>query len=176
VFLVDTNVWYWMAYSRASISSRHQKIYATYLTKALAAGSRLYVSGLSQAELIHLIERDELRLFNPNLTPKVFRHDYPAERAAVVSETVAAWGVVQNIAETIDLRVDAGMTDRVINRLQICPMDGYDLMSAEAMFEHGIPQVLTDDGDFSCVSGIHIFTANPRALRTAHGQGKIVVR
>jgi predicted nucleic acid-binding protein len=176
IFLVDTNVWFWTAYSKASLARGYRRNYDAYLKKALIASSRLYVSGLSQSELIHLIEKTERELFNAALYPKTFRQNYPTQRALVVSEASAAWGVVQNIAEIVDLRVNEQMTTKVLARFQTCAMDGYDLISAEAMFEHGIPQVITDDGDFACVPGITLFTANQAVLRDAAVQSKVVIR
>jgi hypothetical protein len=37
IFLVDTNVWFWTAYSRASLSSNYKVGYDIYLKQALAA-------------------------------------------------------------------------------------------------------------------------------------------
>lgn len=55
VFLVDTNVWYWMTYTRASLSARppaqyQTTNYPTYTNAALAAGARIYQSGFSLAD------------------------------------------------------------------------------------------------------------------------------
>jgi hypothetical protein len=176
IFLVDTNVWYWTAYSKASLSSYYRSDYDAYLKKALVAGAKLYVSGLSQSELMHSIERTERELFNPSIPAKEFRHNHAAQRTTVVTEVTTAWGVVKNIAEIIDLRVDAGMTQRVITRCHSCAMDGYDLISAEAMFQHAILQVLTDDGDFAVVGGVRLFTANRNVLTAARSQGRLLVR
>jgi hypothetical protein len=140
----------------------------------------LYALGLAQSELIHQIEKAEFELFNrtqnPPLSPKEFRHNCTTERAGVVQEVDVAWSVVQNVAEIVDLRVDKGMTNRVISRFKTCPLDGYDLIAAEAMVEHGIPQVLTDDGDFATIPEIRLFTANRNVLQAARAQGKAIVR
>jgi hypothetical protein len=55
-------------------------------------------------------------------------------------------------------------------------MDAYDLISAEVMFEEGIPQVLTSDMDFASVPGITLFTANQRVLLAAQSDKKLLVR
>jgi hypothetical protein len=46
IFLVDTNVWYWMTYQRASSGDQPPKSYQTnqypsYISQALSMGSRL---------------------------------------------------------------------------------------------------------------------------------------
>src|ERR1700722_13816190 len=101
IFLVDTNVWYWTAYSRASLSQSYRSDYDLYLKKALAVGSRLYVSGLCQSELMHSIEKTERLLFSTTISPKEFRHNHAPQRSAVVAEVASAWGVVRNVAEVI---------------------------------------------------------------------------
>ena len=57
VFLVDTNVWFWMTYSKSiTVSNPYQtNVYPDYINKALNAGSLLYRCNLSFAELTHLI-------------------------------------------------------------------------------------------------------------------------
>jgi hypothetical protein len=62
LFLVDSNVWYWTAYTRADLSDARPKTYQindypTYINRALSAKSRLFRCGLSLAELAHLIEK-----------------------------------------------------------------------------------------------------------------------
>lgn len=75
-FLVDTNVWYWLTYSRASQSARPPAYYQTsnypnYTNAALGAGARIFQSGLSLAELTHLIEKAEREIYAawPKKTP-----------------------------------------------------------------------------------------------------------
>ena len=64
IFLVDTNVWYWQTYTKASILSKpwnqyQVQQYPSYLNKALAANSLLSYCGLSLMELVHSVERSE---------------------------------------------------------------------------------------------------------------------
>ncbi len=74
IFLVDTNVWYWMTYSRASQSARppaHYQIskYPNYTNSALSVGARIFQSGLSLAELTHLIEKLSMRFLPKRILP-----------------------------------------------------------------------------------------------------------
>ena len=84
VFLVDTNVWYWMTYPRATshIPSLINK-YQSYLGNALSVGSKIYYSGLTQAELSHIIEKTEREIYErsvgSSIRAKEFRHNYPTE-------------------------------------------------------------------------------------------------
>ena len=186
-FLVDTNVWFCVSYSNASLGPSpalvHQvQNYPKYLKAARAAKASMHRCGLTLAELAHLIENTERSIFqgaNPTLgriRTKEFRHNHTAARATVVSEVQAAWGVVKSMAGPLDLSVDEAVTDAALSRFQNEPLDGYDLFILEAMKAAGVVQVLTDDGDFCTVSGIQVFTANKNAINTATAQGRLVAR
>jgi hypothetical protein len=85
-FFVDTNVWYWMTYTRASQRVRppaqyQSTSYPAYTNTALNVGARIFQSGLMLAELTHLIEKAEFEIFaqaNPTIfrDPKRFDKDF----------------------------------------------------------------------------------------------------
>jgi hypothetical protein len=92
-FLVDTNVWYWLTYSRASQSGHPPKSYQlnrypAYMGKAQSANAKLLHCGLSLAELAHLIEKTEREIFNRasglSISNKEYRHNYPTQRTTRV--------------------------------------------------------------------------------------------
>lgn len=183
-FLVDTNVWYWLTYSRASQSARPPAYYQTssypnYTNAALGAGARIFQSGLSLAELIHLIEKAEREIYeaaNGQIGTKEYRHNLPAERAQVFSEVQAACGLVVTLAEPLTVTIDSPTATAALNRLQTEKVDGYDLFILESMRSHGVVQVITDDGDFATVPGIQVFTANRRVIHAAQAQRKLTSR
>jgi predicted nucleic acid-binding protein len=179
-FLVDTNVWYWMTYTRASHAARSHQItyYPSYIKKAISARSKLHRCELSLAELAHTIESTELEIYarSSGLNRKEFRHNCPAERRRVVAEIQTAWGQVKTMAQAISILVDEPTADAALTRLNSQPVDGYDLFILEAISESGVVQVITDDGDFATVPGIIVFTANTNVLNAARQQGKIVRR
>lgn len=190
IFLVDTNVWYWMTYSRASQSARPPAYYQisnypNYTNLALGAGAQIFQSGLSLAELAHLIEKAEYEIFvqanpaifsDPSKFDKNFRHDRENERRQVVSEIKAAWAQVTSLSEPLTVTIDSQMTDMALEQLQTEKVDGYDLFILESMRSHGIVQVITDDGDFASVPGIQVFTANRNVIQAACAQRRLLVR
>jgi hypothetical protein len=192
VFLVDTNVWYWMTYTRASQCVRPPAPYQTtnypaYTNSALNVGAKIYQSGLTLAELTHLIERAEFEIFaraNPAIFPdpgkfnKQFRHSRAVERSQVVAEVQAAWGQVTSLALAgpLTVTIDSSTTDAALNRCQTEKVDGYDLFILESMKSHSVVQVITDDGDYATVPGIQLFTANRNVIGAARGQGKLLTR
>ncbi len=182
VFLVDTNVWFWMTYSKSiTVSNPYQtNVYPDYINKALDAGSLLYRCNLSFAELTHLIEDTEFKIYNSlnslNFKKKEFRHNLPAERSNVVSEVQAAWGQIKTLAQPMDILVDESKTDASLQRLQTQKVDGYDLLILEAMAKHNVIQLITDDGDFATIPGIQVYTANRTVLQLARNAGKLKIR
>ena len=186
VFLVDTNVWYWLSYTRASQGDQPPKSYkvndyTSYISKALSAKSQLHRCGLSLAELAHLIEKTELEIFSKasgfdKNKKKEFRHNHPTERTHVVTEIQAAWGLVENMSQTVDIQINKHTTDTALSRLSTQILDGYDLFILESIMKAGIVKVITDDGDFATVPDILVFTSNPSVIQAARAQGKLVKR
>lgn len=183
-FLVDTNVWYWMTYTRASLCFNRPKIYQTsnypkYTNAALAAGAKIFQSGLSFAELTHLIEKAEREIYeatNGEIRTKEYRHNLIDERRRIVREVNASWAQVSHLAEPLELTIDAAATSAALNRFKTEKLDGYDLFFLESMSNYGVVQVITDDGDFCTVPGIQVFTANRSVINAARNQGRIITR
>jgi len=185
VFLVDTNVWYWMTYTRASQTTwppaQYQTThYPTYANRALGVGAKIFQSGLSLAELTHLIEKSEREIYQQTrgivAKPKEYRHNLTSERSRVISEIQAAWAQVTSLAAPLTVTIDMPTTNAAMNRLKTEQLDGYDLYIIESMKSHGVAQVITDDGDFATVAGIQMVTGNKNVLRLARTQGKLFTR
>ena len=183
-FLVDSNVWYWLTYTKASLveaygAKRRSVDYSSFLNKAITERAQLCRCALSLAELAHIIERSERKIFaktHSEIETKQFRHNYPHERSIVVSEVKAAWGQVKSMASPLNLLLNDGVTDAALNRFTKDALDGYDLFFLEAMTENKVPQLITDDGGFATVSGIRVFTANQNVIAAAQSQGKLLTR
>lgn len=186
IFFVDTNVWYWLTYSKAnsfSLSKRSRpnpyqiSDYPNYFQKAVIAGASLYCSGLSLSELAHRIERAECEIFaGQHFSLKDFRRKYPARRNQVVAEISGAWSQVTSFADLLDLTIAANTTSAALARFATQLIDGYDLFLLETMQEHSVTQVITDDGDYVTVPGIQVFTANSTVIQAAAKQGKLFKR
>jgi predicted nucleic acid-binding protein len=180
-FLVDTNVWYWTTYPNATSHIPNQiSDYPGYLNNALGASAKIFHSGLTLAELSHIIEKTEREIYERNvgnsIKPKEFRHNLVGQRGRVVSEVQAAWAQVASLAEPLTLTIDSPTATSALNRLQTEKVDGYDLFILESMRSHGVVQVITDDGDFATVPGIQVFTANRNVIQAARAQGRLITR
>ena len=185
-FLVDTNVWFWVTYTRASMGAEppraHQtRWYPRYLSAARRSRAALKRCGLSLAELAHGIERTEREIYEASaggtkIPNKEFRHNLAAERANVATEVQTAWEQVKGIAAPVDVLIDDPTADAALARFATQLLDGYDLFIVEALSRAGIVQVLTDDGDYCTVPGIQVFTANERVINAAQVQAKLLTR
>lgn len=183
IFFVDTNVWYLLTYPKADLPelSRRSRpkeyqieYYPKYLEVAADADAKLYCSGLSLSELAHNIERIECEIaHNQGFSLKRFRRDYPDERTQVVAEIESSWAQVTSFAEVLPLEINADITEAALGRLSRELIDGYDLFILETMKAHGVTKVITDDGDYTTVPGIQVFTANRNIINAAHDQGKL---
>ncbi|MGI6098679.1 MAG: PIN domain-containing protein [Kiritimatiellia bacterium] len=189
-FLADTNVWYWLTYQKASQRAHPPAYYQTtkyprYTNSALRAGARVFHSGLSLAELTHLIEKSEYEIFakanprifpNPNQFAKRFRHNRPDENRQAVTEIESAWAQVTNLSEPLAVTIGSPTTTAALKRLRTEKVDGYDLFILETMRKHGVVQIITEDGDFTTVPGIQVFTANRNVLEAARAQKRLITR
>ena len=180
VFFVDTNVWYWLTYSKATSYKLSQlSEYPIYLNKALSTKSRIHHSGLSLAELAHLIERTEREIYEKKvclIKPKEYRHNLAGERSRVFLEIQTAWGQVIDLADPLAITIDELATTEALNRFQSEKVDGYDLFILESMRNHGVAQIITDDGDFAAVCDIQVFTANRNVIKAARNQSMLLAR
>lgn len=184
VFLVDSNVWYWIAYTKASLVSQQRALvrsqdYSAFINKAMTAGAELCRCGLSLAELAHIIEKSEREIFkrtSGTIGTKEYRHNHPAERSNVAKEVEAAWGQVKSMTSSLDLMINDAITATALDRFQEESVDGYDLFFLEAMSNAKVVQIITDDGDFATVSQIRVFTANKNVIAAAQNQGKLITR
>jgi hypothetical protein len=188
IFLVDTNVWILQTYPNAKNSSKIRE-YGAYLKAARQNGATLAYSGLTLAELAHVIERTECDIYNERnnftkqngleRTIKEFRHKYPNERAKVVNLVQTAWMQIQDFAVPLDeLTIDESTTNAALARFKTQALDGYDLFMLEAIHKAspGKVKVLTDDMDYATVPNIQLFTSNIQVIKLAKAQNKLLRR
>jgi hypothetical protein len=180
-FLVDTNAWFWLFYSRASQAlNPAQSAYPAYISLALTAKANLHCSALSFAELAHNIEKTEREIYaeqaNRKINTKEFRHDYPGQRRKVVTQITDTWGGVVSISTLLDAEMNTGFIQSALSLFPSVALDGYDVFMAESAIKVGITQIITDDGDYATVFGLTVFTANQKVIQAAQTAGKLITR
>lgn len=178
-FFVDTNVWLWMTYSKGIPADRpFLYAYNSFINSALSNDSQLFHSGLSLAELAHVIEKTEREIHSEVISRKIytkdFRHNYKNERLAAINEIKTSWMQVETLATQVDVNIAPPLTTSCLYNMPSNTLDGYDLMIHESMLSSGILNILTDDGDYTTVPGINVFTMNKNVLQAAAAQNKLV--
>lgn len=185
-FLVDTNVWYWLTYTKASFSANPPKpyqvtAYSGYISNVIANGSMIYRIGASLPELAHSIEATEYEIYSrlcgisPPPQKKEFRHNNAGDRQVVISEIKAAWSQIRKIAPLIDMNVNEIGIDSAIKLIENYPIDGYDSFFADTIIKFK-KFLITDDADFITIPNIYVFTANPLAIRLAKDSHNLITR
>jgi predicted nucleic acid-binding protein len=185
-FFVDTNVWYWLTYTRYRLAYKPRqprpyqvRDYPAYIKQAKRAKARLFTCGLCFGELANLIEKNELDIFRMSkgqIEIKEFRHNEQTERNNVVTEIQDSWAMVKSFAGFIEVLLDEPLTDKACHGITSWPADPNDLFMVENSIKAGVSQIITDDGDFATVPGIRILTANRNVIQAAQDQGKLIVR
>ncbi|QGF25880.1 PIN domain-containing protein [Pantoea eucalypti] len=177
-FFVDTNVWFWLTYSKGIPSNRqYLQCYNQFINSALGKNATLFHSGLSLAELAHIIEKSEReiheKVVNKKIGTKDFRHIYSNERNAAINEIKTSWLQVESLATQIEISVCEELTNECVNLMPNNTLDGYDLMIHESMKSSGVLNIITDDGDYTTVDGINVYTSNANVLAAAASQNKL---
>jgi predicted nucleic acid-binding protein len=183
-FFVDSNVWFWMHYTKASqagLSAPYQvSAYSTYMDRARQVKARFVHSGITLAELAHRIEHAEFEIWKgiskEDVGLKHFRHSLREQRAEVVDETVLAWRLIETWSEIAECAIDRNVTEASLARIERFCIDGHDALLVATLRAAAITQVITDDADFVTVPHLQVFTANKAALRSAEMQGKLTRR
>jgi predicted nucleic acid-binding protein len=185
-FLVDTNAWYWITYSRATLAvasgrptTRQHEQYLRFLKKALNVGCTIVRCDLILSELAHRIESTEKKIYEARarVPQPIFPKDYRAmaeQRRRVVSEVTNAWAQVTSMSEACEFPISSEVTKGALESFRKFSIGGYDLFLLEAMKHRGLQAILTDDSDFSAVSGISILTSNVRVIQEAQEAGRLI--
>jgi predicted nucleic acid-binding protein len=174
-FLIDTNAWYWYSYQNLK-TSLVKNLPNEDQPRRYQIENYPEYSGVSLAELAHNIESTERKIFSYSIRSKEYRHNYPAERAKVITEVNSAWNELKLAAQQVDICIDQVSTNAMLSSFKTHLVDGYDLILLQSMRKHGINQILTDDGDFATVPDIQVFTSNNTVIKAAKQQGKFLIR
>jgi predicted nucleic acid-binding protein len=187
IFFVDTNVWFWFAYSNATISPHPPKLYQVndypnYLKKILTVKALMNRSTLSFTELASVIERVERSIYNnaraksKQVEEKEFRHNCVGDWEKTFWEVESAWRQVESASSNIDCLFSADLATEVLAQLKIYSMGAYDAAIVNLLFKNNCLNIITDDGDFCTVKGLTMFTANETILNAARAQNKLIAR
>lgn len=183
IIFVDTNVWFWLTYTKASqVTNLITSSYTNYIHKALSTSALLIYSPLVYAELAHTIAKSELKLFctltSFQITLKEFRNNYPTQWNNTINEINTAIAQIKNLAVPLSPTPDDRFMEEVCNYQKShgkC-LDIYDIIYVKQIESESINKIITDDGDFSTIPNINIFTNNRNVLNLAQRAGRLKSR
>ncbi|WP_417439662.1 type II toxin-antitoxin system VapC family toxin [Idiomarina abyssalis] len=165
--LVDTNVWFWFTYASANEihtddkPSRYQiEKYPEFIGKVLDVGANLYHSPLNLAELAHLVERTEYKIYSSehDVSRKAFRNIGEC-RERVVREVNKAWKSINDVSECIAHDLSPKSTELGLKLFSESTLDIYDSLYVTIAKEYKTNLILTDDTDFQSVDELSVLTA-----------------
>lgn len=171
-FLVDTNIWIELGYSRLTAHPESvPMLETTFMASAKKVKSQLFHTPLSLAEIAHVIEQAERELFNKRnhsqLSLKEFRHGEATKRKKVDELVASCWRLVRRLSQSLCSQLDDNATDAVLTSFLENALDGYDLFMLQAMRANNVPQIISNDADFAGVPGIALFTGRYNILKKA---------
>jgi len=110
------------------------------------------------------------------ISSKQFRHNLPTERQNVVSEIESVCLQLNLLAKPLPTDMDSSFPLSMLTKIQKQPLDGYDVIMVDSINRTGVINIITDDGDYACVPGIRIFTANHNVIQKARAGGSLITR
>lgn len=177
VFGLDTNVLFWLGYSKATTDPdvrRRVRPYSNFITKALSVGAHFQCTALNLVEAIHLIERTEFDLTWPTYRDiKKFR-EVASNRESVGNEIDVLWATATQTTTLVPSSLAEPEVRNMLRNQRLAEIGAYDMGILESYSVAGVKMVLSDDRDFSTYdSDVTVLTANPRCLEAAVAQNKL---
>jgi len=171
IFAVDTNALFWTHYSKASspyINKHPYQVieYPNFISQLIGNGNKIVTTTLNITELCNVTERNEYNIYKATnnvkqLSLKDFRR-LQAERSNYKSEIDT---MIFEIKTVYDNQIEViEINDDIINlyKNELCQnsCDVFDYIAIEHLKKIGINNYITDDKDFSSVSGINLYTTS----------------
>ncbi len=175
VFFLDTNVLYWYAYPRYGTTHQGTKYqaqpYYDFVDKLVASGNPLYTSVYNISELLNVIEKNEYDIFNtanPELhySKKDFRKN-ASERGKVKKILSTTLDNVKNICSIVEHDFQQECLDEFVEKYEEHRCDPFDYIILSNCQKESKVNIISDDGDFSTITKINLFTANEIILNEA---------
>ena len=185
-FLVDTNVLFWWFYPGALDvrELRKRDNYTNYLKKLRNAKSKLCYTSASLIEIANVVEKtlyDQYKLTlaagNQPASRKEFRHSYDDEREELIDTVDAMWESIEKIAHCLDTTLTLKTNHHLLTSFMgDYRLDSYDYLYLQTMHDNHITRIITDDGDFSTIDGIEMYTDNTNIIEQAREQDRLRTR
>lgn len=170
-FFLDTNVLYWYTYPRFSQPGQLNstaKLYYDFIDKLTSDGNPLVTSVYNLTELMNVIEKNEWDIYcklHPEIpiTRKDFRR-MPSEHEAVGKIMRTTLNNVKGICQIIDFNFLTATVNNFVDDYLDHQCDIFDYAILKNCIQTGNCNIISDDGDFSTMEKINLYTANEKVL------------
>lgn len=172
VIALDTNVLYWMHYTRCSIGeniSYQTSIYPNVIEELIENDVKLVTTIYNLTELLYIIERHEFKIYNinhENINPKDFR-ELISERKNIKNELYTVTEQVKLAYEILEYPIKILGLDEFVNNFDEHSCDNFDYLILKHLKENNITNILADDRDYVTIDGINLYTANRKSISKA---------
>lgn len=179
IFALDTNILYWMHYSRSSLARNvgyQLTTYPNFISDLLMNGNKLVTTIYNITELIYIIERNEFdiyRLANSTISKKGFRDVLPA-RIGVKNELETVMLQIKEIYEVMEFNIDILGIDDFMSDFSNHNCDDFDYLIIKNLLKNGISSIISDDSDLVTMENLMLFTANENIVNKAMGANLLV--
>ncbi|MDT2816270.1 hypothetical protein P7H55_00170 [Vagococcus lutrae] len=177
VFLVDTNIWFWLTYQNASSARGYkpEKVqkYTTFMNEVMNQGAKLHASLITYTEIMNIVERTEFDVFNniqqqenkKKIPKKEFRRNSRLRKDTTL--------IIKNVIEQIDSLTESKDFVQILDYIDIkklsiglenSVLDPSDIVNGYLAKENNVINIISDDSDFYSLEGINLYTANPEVI------------
>ncbi|MCT4633150.1 MAG: hypothetical protein N4A76_10460 [Firmicutes bacterium] len=165
-FGIDTNVLYWMHYSKGSYANNYQtSTYPKFLSDLIVAGNKLYTTMYNISELLYIIERNEYKQYKNNNNCNISKKKYRGianQRESLKKEYLSVLNQVESIYSIHDFEINIVGVKNFTAELSNHMCDNFDYQIIDELKKQGISNFITDDSDFKSIDDINLYTANSR--------------
>ena len=169
-YFIDTNALYWYTYPRFSNNLSAQALpYYNFIDSLVAANNPLITSIYNISELLNVIEKNEFDIYThihpdaQHVSRKDFRR-MPSERSNLQKMMKTTLENVYAICDVVEFPFDSIHMYQFIETLTSHRCDVFDYMIIQNNIKEENTNIITDDGDFSTIPDITIYTANIHPL------------
>ena len=165
-YFLDTNVLYWYCYPRITgkhLSSQSQPYY-DFVDGLVSAGNPIVTSVYNISELLNVVEKNEFDIYRQKHTEAVykikdFRRD-STERKRMQQNLKTTLSNVHNTCKILAFDFEEGHMADFVDTLSQHRCDVFDYVILQNCIALNHLNIVTDDNDFSTISGIRLYTAN----------------
>ena len=179
VIALDTNILYWMHYSRCAMGGDppHQiLIYPDVIENLISNEVKLVTTIYNVTELINIIERHENEIYNlthKKTNLKDFRK-IKNERENVQAELEAVLGQIKSLYEVFEYKIEVIGVNSFIENFNNHSCDNFDYSIINYLKGKNINSIISDDKDFISIDGIVLYTANRYSIKKAKENKQLV--